>query len=127
MFIYVWDQLTPVPFSVFERVIKEDLGVDSSAIFREVDEDPVGCASLAQVHHGYLTTGEEVAIKIQYPTVARNTNIDLRNVEYATKLCERIFPRFQYSVDQLLVCHVVGYPEGAIDCRARVQLPRGGE
>lgn len=83
---------------MFERTLKEDLGVTSKQIFRDVDEHPVGCASLAQVHHGHLVTGEEVAIKIQYPTVARNTQTDLRNIELATQICERIFPRFQYSV-----------------------------
>ena len=83
---------------MFERTLKEDLGVNSQVIFRDVDENPVGCASLAQVHHGHLVTGEEVAIKIQYPTVAKNTQTDLRNIELATRICERLFPRFQYSV-----------------------------
>ena len=83
---------------MFERTLKEDLGVNSQSIFRDVDENPVGCASLAQVHHGHLVTCEEVAIKIQYPTVAKNTQTDLRNIELATRICERLFPRFQYSV-----------------------------
>lgn len=90
--------MSPIPFSDFNRVIKEDLGADAKTLFSEVDDTPVGCASLAQVHRGKLKTGEEVAIKVQYPTVAADTHVDLRNMELATKVCERIFPRFQYSV-----------------------------
>lgn len=36
---------------------------------------------------------------MQYPSVARDTQVDLRNMEMVTKLCECIFPRFQYSVE----------------------------
>ena len=91
--------MSPIPFSDFNRVIKEDLGADASELFSEVESKPVGCASLAQVHRGKLKTGEEVAIKVQYPSVARDAQVDLRNMEMVTKLCERIFPRFQYSVE----------------------------
>lgn len=79
-------------------MIKEDLSVNASDLFQEVETHPVGCASLAQVHRAILKNGEEVAVKIQYPTVAKDTQVDLRNIEYATRLCERIFPRFQFSV-----------------------------
>ena len=114
---------------MFERTLKEDLGVNSQAIFRDVDENPVGCASLAQVHHGHLVSGEEVAIKIQYPTVAKNTQTDLRNIELATRICERLFPRFQYSVSvSFLLFIAVDRSQNPLDGRARVQLPqRGGE
>ena len=114
---------------MFERTLKEDLGVNSQVIFRDVDENPVGCASLAQVHHGHLVTGEEVAIKIQYPTVAKNTQTDLRNIELATRICERLFPRFQYSVSvSFFLLIAVDRSQNPLDGRARVQLPqRGGE
>lgn len=98
MYLDEQDSLTPVPFDNLTRVIKEDLGVNASDLFQEVETHPVGCASLAQVHRAILKNGDEVAVKIQYPTVAKDTQVDLRNIEYATRLCERIFPRFQFSV-----------------------------
>ena len=92
------DNLSAVPFSEFVRVIREDLGQKPEDIFEAVDDVPIGCASLAQVHRGTLKTGEDVAIKVQYPTVARNTQVDLRNMELVTKLCSKIFKHFQYDV-----------------------------
>ena len=102
-YLRIQDSLTPVPFDNLTRVLKEDLGVTTSDLFSEVDQDPVGCASLAQVHRAVLKNGEEVAVKIQYPTVAKDTEVDLRNIEFATRICERIFPRFQFSVGNLII------------------------
>lgn len=50
-------------------------------VFREIDDQPVGCASLAQVHRGVLHSGEEVAVKIQYPSIKKLTQIDFRNIQ----------------------------------------------
>ena len=77
-------------------------------IFERVEDVPIGCASLAQVHRGTLKTGEDVAIKVQYPTVARNTQVDLRNMEFVTKLCAKIFKHFQYDVNVFEVVHFSG-------------------
>ena len=90
--------MTSVPFDDLTRVLKEDLNAETKDLFLEVDQSPVGCASLAQVHRGVLKNGEEVAIKIQYPTVAKKTQVDLWNMEIASRICERIFPKFQFSV-----------------------------
>ena len=92
------DHLSSVPFSVFERVIHEDFHAKPEDLFLHVDDTPVGCASLAQVHRGVLRTGEEVAIKVQYPTVAKDTEVDLRNIELVTKICGKVFKNFQYDV-----------------------------
>ena len=44
-------------------------GIDREKIFASIDPHPLGSASLAQVHRATLTTGEEVAIKVQRPGV----------------------------------------------------------
>ena len=59
------------------RVIEEDLGVRYTDMFDEIDEMPIGSASLAQVHRAVLKTGEEVAVKIQYPFIRSYTKKDL--------------------------------------------------
>ena len=65
------------------EVIEEDLGRDPRDIFREIDEHPIGAASLAQVHRAVLKNGEEVAVKIQYPTIRKYTLIDMRDCDVA--------------------------------------------
>mgnify|MGYP002539716026 FL=1 len=70
-----------MPFSELVEVIEEDLGKKPSEVFKEVDESPIGAASLAQVHRAVLHSGEEVALKIQYPTIRKYTMIDMRDCE----------------------------------------------
>lgn len=70
-----------MPFSELVEVVEEDLGRDPKDIFQEIDEYPIGAASLAQVHRAVLKNGEEVAVKIQYPTIRKYTLIDMRDCE----------------------------------------------
>ena len=84
-------------------------------LFASIDETPVGCASLAQVHHGFLKTGEEIAVKIQYPAIRKYTLIDLRDCEvgsllsrnrqWATKVIKRLFPNFEFTVSSVDSSH----------------------
>jgi predicted unusual protein kinase regulating ubiquinone biosynthesis (AarF/ABC1/UbiB family) len=46
---------------VLERTYKNDL-LD---IFKHIEKEPLGSASLAQVHKGYLKDGTPVAIKVK--------------------------------------------------------------
>lgn len=72
-------------FKSISRVIREDLGQNPEDIFEEIDETPIGAASLAQVHRAVLKTGEEVALKIQYPFIRKYTLIDLRDAEVGSR------------------------------------------
>lgn len=96
------DKCVPVPFSKLSRVIREDMGVDESELFAEISETPIGAASLAQVHKGRLKTGEEVAIKIQYPHIRKYTIQDLKNLHLVTVVVNYLFPSvdFRWYVDR---------------------------
>ncbi|GAU36770.1 hypothetical protein TSUD_213370 [Trifolium subterraneum] len=60
------DQVSPLPFKVIEKVLKDNLGPDFSEKFLSIDERPIGAASIAQVHHAVLKSGQEVAIKAHF-------------------------------------------------------------
>lgn len=44
----------------------KEFGRAPEDIYAQFDEEPIGAASLAQVHHAVLHTGEEVAVKVRY-------------------------------------------------------------
>ena len=50
-------------------VIKEDFKKDPYEIFESIDPEPLGTASLAQVHKAILKNGDVVAVKIQHRSV----------------------------------------------------------
>src|SRR6185503_18645858 len=59
------DGLEPFPFQEVETIIQDELGVRISKAFLEIEPEPIGVASLAQVHRAALRDGRPVAIKVQ--------------------------------------------------------------
>lgn len=71
------DDVPPIPFSVVERVLAEDLSDRERARLAHVEPIPIAAASVAQVHDGRLDTGERVAIKVQRPQARDQIERDL--------------------------------------------------
>lgn len=71
------DRVTSVPADEVRAVIETELGVRVDRIFAEFDEQPLGSASLAQVHRATLRDGREVAVKVQRAGVADTIRRDL--------------------------------------------------
>jgi len=58
-------EVIPMKYSVICDVIEESLGQEISTIFRVIEKEPLGSASIAQVHKARLHTGEWVVVKVQ--------------------------------------------------------------
>jgi ubiquinone biosynthesis protein len=48
------DRTPPVPFPAIRKIIEEELTTGLEEIFEEIDEAPVACGSIAQVHRAVL-------------------------------------------------------------------------
>lgn len=80
-----------MPVSQLRRVLGREYGTGWEARFREFDLEPVAAASIGQVHAATAADGRELALKIQYPGVAKSIDSDVDNV--ATLLqASRILP-----------------------------------
>ena len=62
-------EASPLPFSVIEKVIEQEYQRRWTRIFRSIDAEALGSASIAQVHCAVLLDGEKVVIKVQRPGV----------------------------------------------------------
>jgi ubiquinone biosynthesis protein len=54
------DNTLPLPFSVMEAVLSEELGADWHQFFQEIERQPLASASIGQVHTGVLQNGDRV-------------------------------------------------------------------
>ncbi|KAI6086932.1 ABC1-domain-containing protein [Hypoxylon rubiginosum] len=77
----VQDRADYMPAWQRDRVLISNLGPEWRDIFDEFDETPIAAASIGQVHRATLkSTGQKVAVKIQFPGVAESIDSDLDNL-----------------------------------------------
>lgn len=91
-----------MPTKQMMKVISSELGPDWRRRLEYFEEKPFAAASIGQVHLGRLPDGREVAMKIQYPGVARSIDSDVRNIMAALSLSralpEGLFPEHLIQV-----------------------------
>lgn len=79
----------PVPYHVVLECLEAEYGQELGTIFDAIDPNPLGSASLAQVHRARLATGEDVAVKVQRPgaqqVMAQDIDIMRSIVRHASK------------------------------------------
>ena len=71
----------PMHFALLREAVRAELGRDPEEVFAEFDVRPFAAASLGQVHRARLKTGEEVAVKVQYPGIAGTIRADFANLK----------------------------------------------
>lgn len=75
-------QAPPMHFSLLRESVRSELGGDPDDLFDEFEPEAVAAASLGQVHRARLKgTGEQVAVKVQYPGIARSIRADIANIK----------------------------------------------
>src|SRR5262249_19976027 len=70
----------PMHFSLLREMVRHELGGEPEEIFSHFNKEPFAVASIGQVHRARLKSGENVAVKIQYPGIARAIDSDLRSI-----------------------------------------------
>lgn len=86
------DHAAAIPFAQLRGPIEKSLGVRISDCFREIDEKPVGTASMAQVHRAVTHAGEEVVLKIRKPDIEQVIQADLRLMRQLAEIAEAQSP-----------------------------------
>ncbi|KDQ53504.1 hypothetical protein JAAARDRAFT_136813 [Jaapia argillacea MUCL 33604] len=92
------DQCEPTPYEDVEKLFLSDMGRPISELFDEFDPQPIGVASLAQVHVGRdRESGKRVAVKIQHPHLAEFCDVDMDMVEVSLGWIKSFFPSFEFT------------------------------
>ena len=77
----VQDSADYMPASQRNQVLASSLGAEWRSLFSSFDEKPMAAASIGQVHSAVLkSSGQRVAVKVQYPGVADSIDSDLSNL-----------------------------------------------
>ena len=79
----------PFAYEQVEAIIRDELGASPDTLFATFEREPLGAASLAQVHRATLFDGTEVVVKVQRPDTQAMVKADLGNMEDLARQAER--------------------------------------
>lgn len=92
----------PMPFSEVSEVLEESYGCSWGAIFREINEKPLGSASIAQVHKAVLKDGSPVVIKVQRKGIYGIMARDIALLRKAVRLLPPVSIKGMVDLDMVL-------------------------
>jgi ubiquinone biosynthesis protein len=75
-------------FEVVQKTFEEEIGRTIEDVFVEFEQEPLGSASIGQVHAARLEDGREVVVKIQHPGIEQQIREDLDILEGLAGLAE---------------------------------------
>ncbi|KAN0111476.1 ABC1 domain containing protein [Russula decolorans] len=92
------DKCDPTPYEDVNALFLTDMGQPLSEIFDYFNPEPIGVASLAQVHIAHhRESGKTVAVKLQHPGLLEFSEIDMEMVELTLGWLKRWFPEFEFT------------------------------
>jgi aarF domain-containing kinase len=94
-FIPLQDKCPVSSFESIQTLFVDDTGQPIEELFSSFDPEPIGAASLAQVHVAVMKeTGKKVAVKVQHPTLAEWVPLDLALTRFTFSALKRFFPEY---------------------------------
>ena len=85
------DQVKPQPFTQIKAVIEKSYGRPLEEIFSTIAEQPLGSASVAQVHRATLLDGQVVAVKVLRPNISQQIAKDISLMNSFAWLVEKLY------------------------------------
>ena len=94
-FIPLQDKCPVSSFESIAAMFERETGHPISALFDTFEEEPIGSASLAQVHRATLKgTGQKVAVKVQHPNLQEWVPLDMALTRFTFATLKRFFPEY---------------------------------
>eukprot|EP00977_Amphora_coffeiformis_P018878 scaffold6771_cov158-Amphora_coffeaeformis.AAC.4 len=93
------NEVPPRPIDVVYRTIEQETGIPVHETFSEFDPEPLGSASIGQVHKARLKRdGKQVCVKVQYPDSGRLFQTDMHAIRV---FCETFAPEHVVTLSAL--------------------------
>jgi len=89
------DRLPEVPFDAIREIIERSLDRPITAIFEEIEIEPIGSASIAQTHRARLISGEMVVVKVIKPGIREAILSDIQLLHILSHFLQLIIPQYQ--------------------------------
>lgn len=111
------DQVPPLPFEQIEASLNEALGCPWQERFASIDPEPVGAASMAQVHKGVTSEGRQVAIKLLRPGIEAELARAISTYEWGAAKLERLGGEFARLRPRAVIATFRSWTDAELDLR----------
>ena len=82
----------PMPWKKVRSVLDEEWDEPVEELFQDFEHEAAAAASIGQVHRAVLPDGRRVAVKVQYPGVARRSRADMQNAGLIMRMAKALAP-----------------------------------
>ena len=106
------DRLPQVPFAIIQQIIEKSLDARAAELFLDIQEEPIGSASIAQTHLATTRNGEKVVIKVIKPGIRDAILSDIKLLKISAVILEWLVPRYQ---PQMIIHEFCAYTEKEVD------------
>ncbi|HKI94815.1 MAG TPA: AarF/UbiB family protein [Gemmatimonadales bacterium] len=89
------DRLPDVPFAHVRAIVEADLDRPLEDAFLRVDPEPIGSASIAQIHRATTLEGDPVVLKVVKPGIREILARDARLLKILGRVLELVMPQYQ--------------------------------
>lgn len=86
------DHVPPFPASRARQTIEASLGAPIGELFAELEDTPLGAASIAQVHRARLPDGREVVVKVRRPGIREAVRRDMLLLRRTLRVATLVLP-----------------------------------
>ena len=111
------DSLPPVPFAAIRAEIEGSFQQPLDRLFAHVDPEPVGAASIAQVHKAVTTDGRTVAVKVLRPGIRDKFSRDIATYEWAAAHLEALGGEAQRLWPRMVIANLKRWTARELDLR----------
>jgi ubiquinone biosynthesis protein len=84
------DNLPPAPFQAIRSAIETAFGSSIDKLYSSFDPEPIGSASIAQVHRATTTDGRDVAVKVLRPGIEEEFDRAIETYEWTAAQLESL-------------------------------------
>ncbi|RKF61284.1 ABC1 family protein MCP2-like protein [Erysiphe neolycopersici] len=97
-FIPLQDKCPVSSYESLETMFKMDTGQEITEYFSSFSFEPIGAASLAQVHLATIReNARPVAVKVQHPALAEWAMLDLELIKFTFSTVKKFFPNYDFD------------------------------
>lgn len=95
-----YHQVPPINRALVRKIMTNNLGAPPEKLFKQFDPQAFAAASLGQVHRALSLDGKPLAVKVQYPDMAKTIDNDIRLINTLVRPMAE-YPLIKTALDEV--------------------------